>query len=572
MILSRSCFSWIAVLAIANGVAVAAYAQSSGSDARFQIGSSNTVTADPLVPRPNQRPCIVPLFSSIQFEDFSIKNYQFTPPPDCPGPWKEVVFTADFNVTAGRQFDRTAIVDLGFVNLYFGTTPEPRSSLSPAWHVERDVTDYSALFENSQIGHVILGNIVNSTFNGIISGSAALEFYPSDHGNSALNRRTPDAVLPLTQPGGQGGVNEPAFLFQPTDQLATSFTLPRNVERAFLDVITQSQIGDEFWYSCVPNDVAAQLQSCGNTAFREAEISIDGQPAGVAPVYPWIYTGGIDPFLWEPIPGVQTLNFVPYRVDLTPFAGVLSNGQPHTVAVSVFNADNYFTATATLLLFLDRESQQITGEVTENTIGSSPNPVVNENLQTDSSGNVSGTVAVSSSRAFTVSGFVNTSRGRVDTVVRQNVNFNNAQNFTINATTFVQDITQKTTVDSTTTTTRGAATFSTAESFLYPLTLNIAFSIAADGSASQLTTSSQEFKFDVREPFFASTVSNKVDSTDTLNFNASGGFTGNTGQKSSQNYSFANSRGQSYSCTLQAENRALTSASEGCTEQINLKP
>lgn len=572
MILSRSCFSWIAVLAIANGIAVAAYAQSSGSDARFQIGSSNTVTADPLVPRPNQRPCIVPLFSSLQFEDFSIKNYQFTPPPGCPGPWKEVVFTADFNVTAGRQFDRTAIVDLGFVNLYFGTTPEPRSSLSPAWHVERDVTDYSALFTSSQTGHVILGNIVNSTFNGIISGSAALEFYPSDDGNSALNRRTPDAVLPLTQPGGQGGVNEPAFLFQSTDQLATSFTLPRNVERAFLDVITQSQIGDEFWYSCVPNDVAAQLQSCGNTAFREAEISIDGQPAGVAPVYPWIYTGGIDPFLWEPIPGVQTLNFVPYRVDLTPFAGVLSNGQPHTVAVSVFNADNFFTATATLLLFLDRESQQITGAVTENTIGSSPNPVVNENLQTDSSGNVSGTVAVSSSRAFTVSGFVNTSRGRVDTVVRQNVNFNNAQNFTINATTFVQDITQKTTVDSTTTTTRGAATFSTAESFLYPLTLNIAFSVAADGSASQLTTSSQEFKFDVSEPFFASTVSNKVDSTDTLNFNASGGFTGNTGQKSSQNYSFANSRGQAYSCTLQAENRALTSASEGCTEQINLKP
>ena len=75
----------------------------------------------------------------------------------------------------------------------------------------------------------------------------------------------------------------------------------------------------------------------------------------------------------------------------------------------------------------------------------------------------------------------------------------------------------------------------------------------------------------MREPFFASTVNNKVDSTDTLNFNASGGFTGNTGQKSSQNYSFANSRGQAYSCTLQAENRALTSASERCTEQINLK-
>jgi hypothetical protein len=571
MKLSRSWFFCVAFLAMASSTAVGAYGQSSGSNARFQIGSSNTVTADPLVPRPNQRPCIVPLFSNLQFEDFSIKDYQFTPPADCPGPWKAVVFTADFSVTAGQQFDRTAIVDLGFVNLYFGTTPEPRSSLAPSWHVERDVTDYSALFENSQTGHVILGNVVNSTFNGIISGNAALEFFPSDQGNSALNRRTPDAVLPLTQPNGQGGTNEPAFLVHATDQLATSLILPRNVERAFLDVITQSQIGDEFWYSCVPNDVASQLQSCGNTAFREAEISVDGQPAGVAPVYPWIYTGGIDPFLWEPLPGVQTLNFVPYRVDLTPFAGVLSNGQPHTVAVSVFNADNFFSATATLLLFLDRDSQQVTGEVTQNTIGAGPSPVVNENLQTDSSGDVSGTVTVGSSRAFSVAGFVNTSRGRVDTTVEQTVNFNNAQNFTINASTFVQDITQNTTLNSRTTTRRGAVDFSTTETFEYPLTLNIAFQVAADGSSAQQTTASQEFKVDVHEPFFASSVSNKVDSTDTLNFSTSGAFTGNTGQKSSQDYSFANSRGQAYNCTLQAENSALTSATHGCTAQIQFK-
>jgi Peptide N-acetyl-beta-D-glucosaminyl asparaginase amidase A len=291
----------------------------------------------------------------------------------------------------------------------------------------------------------------------------------------------------------------------------------------------------------------------------------------VAPVYPWIYTGGIDPFLWEPIPGVQTLNFVPYRVDLTPFAGVLSNGQPHTIAVSVFNADNYFTATATLLLFLDRESQQVTGKVTQNTIGSNPSPVVSENLQTDSSGNVSGTVTVSSSRAFTVAGFVNTSRGRVDTTVQQNVNFNNAQNFTINSTAFVQDITQNTTVNSSTTTRRGAADFSTSESFQYPLTLNIGFLVASDGSARQVTTASLEFKVDLREPFFASSVDNTVNTTDTLNFDSSSAFTGATGQKSSQNYSFANSRGESYNCTLQAENRVLASASQGCTQQILLK-
>ena len=144
-------------------------------------------------------------------------------------------------------------------------------------------------------------------------------------------------------------------------QLSETFSLPLNIERAELDVFAQSQANDEFWYTCVPNDVAGELQSCGGTAFREAEVSIDGEPAGVAPVYPWIYTGGIDPLLWRPIPGVQTLNFVPYRVDLTPFAGLLSNGVPHQVAVNVFNADFNFATTAALLLYLDHAANRTWG-------------------------------------------------------------------------------------------------------------------------------------------------------------------------------------------------------------------
>ena len=68
---------------------------------RFQIGSSNTVTADPLVPRPHEKPCIVQLFSAFQFVNFNIQSYQFAPPAGCPGPWEKVVFTADFSETGG---------------------------------------------------------------------------------------------------------------------------------------------------------------------------------------------------------------------------------------------------------------------------------------------------------------------------------------------------------------------------------------------------------------------------------------------------------------------------------------
>lgn len=535
----------------------------------FVIGSSNTVTADPPVPRPQETPCVVPLFSGFQFINFNIQSFSFTPPPDCPGPWEKIAFTADFNVTAGRQFDRTAIVDLGYVNIYFGTTPEPRHNLSPSWHVERDLTEYAALFGSPQTGHVILGNLVNSTFTGIISGSAALEFYPSEGAGNGNGQPPADAVIPLTQHNGQGGINEPAFLHTSSEQLAPTLTLPLNIERAYLDVITQSQHNDEFWYTCVPDDVANELQSCGNTAFREAEVSIDGQPAGVAPVYPWIYTGGIDPFLWEPIPGIQALNFVPYRVDLTPFAGVLSNGQPHSVALSVFHANDYFSATATLLLYLDHGSQQVTGEVTSNALASAPNPSVKEEIQTDASGNVTGTVTNTSSREFSISGFVNTSHGRIDTQVSQSVNFSNVQTFNITASVYAQDISQQTEVQSLTTARSGPLTFQAHETFLYPLTVNFTLTFAPDGSGSQLATVSQELKNVVTNPFFASSVDNKVNSTDTLNFNSSGRITGNSGAESSQSYNSFNTRGQKHSCTLTSQNNVLTSVSAGCTSNEN---
>ncbi|HLJ29808.1 MAG TPA: peptide-N4-asparagine amidase [Candidatus Angelobacter sp.] len=398
-------------------VAVAASGQAIPAPG-LQIGSANTATADPPVARPRTTPCVVQLFTNIAFADFSPKLFSFTPPAACPGPWAKVVLEADFSIQAGRQFDRTANIWIGGANVYFGTTSEPSGAVARSWHVERDLTDYTALFTSPQNGSVDLDNLVNSTFTSILFGTAELQFYPLERRHDAP--RTADLVLPLSSSSIGGSV----FLNTGANPLSQIFTLPRNVERAFLDVMAQSQANDEFWYTCVPNDVANELQSCGSTAFRESEVTIDGQPAGVAPVYPWIYTGGIDPLLWRPIPGVQTLNFIPYRVDLSPFAGLLSNGQPHQVSVNVFNADIGFSTTATLLLFLDHESSQVTGEVTENTIGAGPTPNVVENL-TNANGNITGSVTVTSSRSFRLAGFARTSHGRVETEVRQDIQFSN---------------------------------------------------------------------------------------------------------------------------------------------------
>ncbi|MFZ3215968.1 MAG: peptide-N4-asparagine amidase [Candidatus Acidiferrales bacterium] len=525
------------------------------------IGSPNTVTADPPLTHPNTKPCVVTLFSNLEFADFNIKSFDYAPPSKCVGPWAKAILVLDFNETPGNQYDRTAEVTIGNVNVYYGTTPEPSSTFGPTWHVERDLTDYSALLRTAQAGQANLGNLVNSTYTGIIYGNAEIDFYPPDRSNPAP--ATPDVVLPLPDaPGGAVGLSSTS------SALSQAFTLPRNIERAYLDVFTQGQSTDEFWYTCSPNDAVAETENdCGNTGFREAEISIDGTPAGVAPVYPWIFTGGIDPYLWFPLPGVQTLNFVPYRVDLTPFAGVLSNGATHTVAISVYNAESYFNVTGTLLLYLDHGSSHVEGEVTENTIGSGPNPNVSENLST-AGGNVSGTVTVTSTRQFTLAGYVNTSHGRVSTTVQQDIKFSNAQQFTITATEFAQDISQSTVVSSKTTTRQGFLATEVDEDFSYPLTVDYSEVENADGSYSLPTTIQQKYIVNETDkvngfPIYTRAVSNTVAPTDTLEFDANFNFLGNQGQKSSQIYTSSDSFGGCYSKKFTAADNVLTDISSG---------
>ncbi len=143
------------------------------------------------------------------------------------------------------------------------------------------MTDLTSLFASAQTGEANIGNFVGVsggvTYSGIIYANAALEFYPVGLQDSAPV--TADIVVPVNGSGGDAGT-----LNDTSSQVTQALNLPTNVERVYLDVIAQSQSNDEFWYFCVPNDQTNNLLSCGSTAFRETEVSIDGQPAGVAPV------------------------------------------------------------------------------------------------------------------------------------------------------------------------------------------------------------------------------------------------------------------------------------------------
>jgi hypothetical protein len=580
-LLIRTCLTGLLVL-ISFGFWSASYAGS-------PVGSGNTITADPPVSRPSAKygaPTKIQLFQNLEFNSFTPQNFSYTPPsftapaqPNDPRPWAKVILVCDISVTAGIQFDRTARMTIGNTVVYIGTTAEPNPNLGPSWHIERDLTEYSNLLMGAQTGEINIGNIVNSQYTGIIYASAYLLFYPYTQGSGEQAPAVADLIYPL--PGtADGSYTLPSS----TSALSLTFTVPHTVQtipttvaRAYLDVFAQSQYQDEFWYSNVPDSLAQELNEYGGTAFREVEVTIDGQVAGFAPVYPWIFTGGIDPYLWAPVPGVQTLNFVPYRVDLSPFAVSLSDGNTHTISLNVYNANNYFLGSANLFVYLNYNSSSLTGGVTV-TGDQEPPLEIQENIH-QVNGYPNGTISTRSTRHLTVEGYVTVSpHEKLVTRVEQDASFSNQQRFITSASKYEQEIAQLTRLttkstyqDINTAPGQKSSTLVNTRELSYPLTADINQTFNADHSGQQKATIDQEYLIDeqgdwvpeiglpIKVDPYTSHLANVVNAVDTLFFNSSSQITGNQGQASSQNYALDGSApDQHYERTIKAANGVVT--------------
>ncbi len=527
------------------------------SAAPLLVGSGNEAVIEPPVPHPDEAPCVVPLVSKAQFGGQTL-SYSFAPPAACPGPWAKVVLGISISLDQGRQYDRTGLLTLAGVPLWFGTTAEPRATLSPKWSFQKDVTDYTALFDKAQTGTMQIPNYTNATDTSIITASATLAFYPPTAKSPAPV--TADVVLPLPTGGGLATLNTG------TDQLVTTATLPTNILHATLDLYLESQINDEDWFLCVPSNLAATLETCGNTAFREGEITVDGTPAGVAPVYPWIYTGGLDPYLWQPIPGVQTLDFTAFHADLSPFAGVLSNGSPHTIAASVVNADQYFSATGALRLFLDHNAATVTGGIIRNTLAAAT-PVVTPQITT-TNGVSTGTVDIVSKHVFTISGSVTGSAGRsVNTLTESSVFVSN-QTFNVSAARELQITHQNTdtTVDTSSTGTGG--TQANTVTLHYPLNIYYNFAAQPNGGVQTISINQQYLENLLTEaagsPSAQDSLTDAIQTSDILFFDASFNVTGHKSQSETAVYAHTGTLAPCFKRTLVSTFNVLSTVQTGC--------
>ncbi|WP_369244833.1 peptide-N4-asparagine amidase [Streptomyces sp. R41] len=378
--------------------------------AEFGTDWHDPLTAAPPISKPDTKSCEVTV-AEAQFRDFTPYKGTYTPPTGCGDRWSKVVLRFDGKVK-GRQFDRLGYLHVGGVEIFRTSTPEP-SPDGIQWSVEKDVTRYSDTFRRSRDVEMLIGNVVDDTYTGVLDVKATLTFYAAEKpagkpaANPAVNSEAKSAQKPADSAPGT------------PDRVLTlqngTLTTPRNSERIVAEVYVTGSGGgcEEYWYLTVPTSASYSCQA-DKGPYREVQIKVDGQLAGIAEPFPTVWTGGwSNPFLWYVIPGPRAFDIKPIEYDLTPFAGLLNDGRPHQVDVSVVGVPEGQTGWSTpvnVLVWQDAKREHVSGALTEVKAGE----LANSSAYTPGSEN---RLDTEGGHRLTVAGYVDTSHGRVKTTV-----------------------------------------------------------------------------------------------------------------------------------------------------------
>lgn len=390
--------------------------------AEFGTDWHDPITAAPPVPRPSGPSCQVTL-AEARFRDFTPYEGSYTPPAACGDRWSKAVLRLDGKVQ-GRQYDRLGYLRVGGVEIFSTSTPEP-SPDGIEWTVEKDVTRYTDILRRPQDVEMLIANVVDDTYTGVLDVKVTLTLYeaPVTVVGTASESGPLEGAASATGAGGAGLVSLDPDKEVP-DQVRTltadrTLTAPRNTVRVLAEVYATGSGGgcEEFWYLSVPPRAPYSCQA-DDGPYREVQIKVDGRLAGIATPFPHVWTGGwSNPFLWYVVPGPRAFDVKPIEYDLTPFAGLLDDGRPHRIEVGVVGVpagQSGWSLPVNVLLWQDAKKQQVTGGLLTH---KETTPV---NSSTYTPGDER-RVDTEAGHALTVGGYVDTSQGRVVTTVTRNL-------------------------------------------------------------------------------------------------------------------------------------------------------
>ncbi|KAF4625881.1 hypothetical protein G7Y89_g12283 [Cudoniella acicularis] len=250
-------------------------------------------------------------------------------PPKCK--FNRVVM--NFTVTSkGRQYDRLAIMYFNDTEVWRTSTAEPTAN-GIRWEYVKDMTEYLYFWNSPQTLIFDLGNLVNDIYTGSFNTTLTVTFFTSEETVEPAS-----LIIPIS--ARKGSTNSPSIFTLPSDNATNTISFPRNANRAVFSVSACGQATEEFWWSnSLQSDINAFIPVdgvlYGYSPFREVQVLIDGQLAGVQWPFPVIFTGGVVPGLWRPIVGIDAFDLREHEIDITPWLPVLCDGRQHSFEIRV---------------------------------------------------------------------------------------------------------------------------------------------------------------------------------------------------------------------------------------------
>lgn len=239
----------------------------------------------------------------------------------------------NYTVTSqGRQYDRLALMYFGDTEVWRTSTAEPTVG-GIQWTYIKDMTEFMYLWNSPQKLIFDLGNLVNDIYTGSYTTTLTATFFTSEETVEPAS-----LIIPISS--RQGSASAGSVFTLPADNATNTISFPRNANRAVFSVSACGQATEEFWWSNVLQSNIDTFDAVdgtlyGYSPFREIQVLIDGQLAGVQWPFPVIFTGGVVPGLWRPIVGLDAYDLREHEIDITPWLPLLSDGTEHTFEIRV---------------------------------------------------------------------------------------------------------------------------------------------------------------------------------------------------------------------------------------------
>ncbi|KAL2758667.1 hypothetical protein ACRALDRAFT_1080408 [Sodiomyces alcalophilus JCM 7366] len=355
--------------------------------------------------------------------------------------------------SAGRQFDRLALMFFNDTEVWRTSTAEPKPSPGIVWTYWKDMTHYLSLWKSTQTLIFDLGNLIidlraqgrgtdklkDEKYTGSFNCTLTATFFKSNtvhHGSPPA-----DSVIPISARKGATGASSAWTV--PQQQAVNTISFPRNVKKAVFSVSANGQASEEFWWSNVlQSDVAAFNKTVGLlpglSPFREVQVYIDDKLAGAVWPFPVIFTGGVVPSLHRPIVGLEAFDLREHEIDISPWLPLLCDGNEHTFRLrvvgiyddkkSAFLTDriqDYWVVTGKIFVWLDEEGSITTGRTPE---VEAPEPIIrisHETRQNDSWINEGLAYSLHVQRNISVKGEMATRSGSQQSTWAQALAYNN---------------------------------------------------------------------------------------------------------------------------------------------------